>query len=488
MRNVVERAERPTVPGGRSARAGAASSVRAAALAIIIATGTSTGSAQGLKPPPVNMPRPNPVGAPPTGVTLSTAAPSVIPLDWVVAVVGDQPITFSEVVERINTMRASGQSIPTDSAELTAFEKDIVGRMVDEELLVQQAKLQKVDVDDKEIAASVDQRIGQIRSKFGSDQEYKAELKKAGFGSPEEYRRYVLDQQRRELQQQRLFQKLKDDGKLPLAPVSEKDVTQYFEENKEKVPRVPATVTFRQIVVATKPTPAADSAAFVKAESLYAEVKKFNNFEQVAKRESMDPDSKAEGGDLGWLRRGTTVPEFDRVIFSIPPGVVTPPFHSTYGYHIVKVDRAEPAEVKVRQILIRPQVDSVDVERARAEAEQVAEQWRAGVSYDSLVAKHHDAAEVTSNPEPFPRAELPQSYQTAFDGRKAEEIIPPFRIEDSRRQISKFVVSQLTTVKDEHAASIADFREQIRSQLAQEGAIRRYLDQLRKQTYVAVKL
>jgi len=152
MRNVVERAARPTVPGGRSARAGAASAVRAAALAIIIATGTSTGSAQRLKPPPVNMPRPNPVGAPPTGVTLSTAAPSVIPLDWVVAVVGDQPITFSEVVERINTMRASGQSIPTDSAELTAFEKDIVGRMVDEELLVQQAKLQKVDVDDKEIA------------------------------------------------------------------------------------------------------------------------------------------------------------------------------------------------------------------------------------------------------------------------------------------------------------------------------------------------
>ena len=63
----------------------------------------------------------------------------------------------------------------------------------------------------------------------------------------------------------------------------------------------------------------------------------------------------------------------------------------------------------------------------------------------------------------------------------------PFEIEDKSRSVPKFFILQLTAVSEEREPSISDYRERIREQLAQEKGVRRYLDNLRKQTYVAIR-
>ncbi|HSU94255.1 MAG TPA: peptidylprolyl isomerase [Gemmatimonadaceae bacterium] len=410
------------------------------------------------------------------------------PVDGVVAVVGTTPILRSDVEERLAQARAAGQKMPTDSASQQAMLRSILDAIIDEELLVQKAKEEKVEVSDNDVNADVDKRMQTIRTRFTTEKEFRDELKKSGFGTVDEFRRWLMDQSRRSQLQQKLFEKLRSDGKITPAAVSNAEVDEFFSKNSSQLQKLPATVTLRQIVVAPKPTPHQDSVAFAKAESLYVEISKGGDFEQIAKRESMDPSTKELGGDLGWRRRGDFVPEFDRVYFALRPGVVSPPIKTVFGYHLIRVDRVQPAEVKGRHILIRPAIDSADIAAARAEAADVAKQWRAGVPFDTLRVKHHDPSEESSIPQPFPQSQLPQEYQTAIAGHKANDILDPFVIQDKTRGTPKFFVVQITSIAGEHEPTVADWRDKIRDQLAEEKAIRRYLDGLRKESYVSVRL
>ena len=416
------------------------------------------------------------------------AAASRLSVDRIVAVVGSQPILWSKVAEQLNLMRAQGDTLPSDSAAQGRLARQILNRLVDEELLIQLAKRDSVEVPDADLNSGVEQQMKRVRDQFPSEDSLRVALQAAGFGSPEEYRRWLVDQQRRAAIQQRLFERLRAEGKIVPLPVSEKEVTDYFERNRSRLPRAPATVTFRQIVVAPKASPAAKAAALAKAESLRVEIEKGGDFEQVAKRESMDPGTKETGGDLGWRRRGQFVPEFERVAFALRPGRLSPVVETTFGYHLIRVDRVQPAEVKVRHILIRPAIDSADIAAARREAQSVAERWRAGASFDSLVTRHHDPSEEKTIPQPFPRSQLPEAYQAAFKGKAAKVITDPFEIQDKARNLPKFVVAQLTSVTEEHDPSVEEWRTQIRQQLAQERGMRRFLDNLRASTFVSVRL
>ena len=147
----------------------------------------------------------------------------------------------------------------------------------------------------------------------------------------------------------------------------------------------------------------------------------------------------------------------------------------------------QSAEVKARHILIAPVIDSADVARAKVEADTVAAQWTRGVAYDSLVAKHHDATEEKGVLQPFNRDSLPASYQAALAGAKAGTITAPFQLANPRGQ-PKYAVLQVVTATDAGEYNPAEIREQIRAQLADERSIRALLDDLRKQTYVSVRM
>ncbi|MDO8501086.1 MAG: peptidylprolyl isomerase [Gemmatimonadaceae bacterium] len=423
--------------------------------------------------------------APSPGRGASAPLPASIPVDRVVAVVGNQVILWSDVMNSINQQRASGLQLPPDSAGQAALAREALNALVDEEILVQKAHLLKIDVTPDEVNRSVDDQAKRVRGQFQTEDEYKAELKSAGFGTPEEYRRTLYEQFYRRALQQRAFEELR---KTAVARnVSDAEIQEAFEKNKASLQAAPATVTFRQVVVAPKPSAEAKNQAKAKADSLLVEIRKGGDFEQIAKRESMDPASKPQGGDLGWNRRGAMVPQFERVMFSLSPGQISPVVETVFGYHIIRVDRVQAAEVKARHILISPVIDSADIAAARSEAETVAAQLRAGAAFDSIIAKHHDPAEEKGILQPFVRDSLPVSYSAAIAGKKAGDVAGPFELA-SPRGGSKWAVVQLVTVNEAGEYDEAEVKERIRSQLVAERATRTLLDQLRRQTYVALRL
>jgi len=412
--------------------------------------------------------------------------PPALPIDRVVAIVGDQPLLWTDVVTTINQRRAQGLTVPTDSAGQAVLAHSVLNDLVDEEILVQKAREMKLEVTDAENTSAADRQIKTIRAQFKSDDEYRTELRNAGLGTAEEYRKALIEQYRRQNLQQKAFAELRKRAKP--VNVTDDEVTAAFEQSRTELQKRPATVTFRQIIVAPHASPAAKAKAKARADSLLVEIRKGGDFEQIAKRESMDPGTKALGGDLGWNRRGSgLVPQFEAMMFALRPGEVSPVIETSFGYHIIRVDRVQSAEVKARHILIAPVIDSADVAAAKAEADSVAVQWRHGVSYDSLVAKHHDPTEEKGVLQPFNRDSLPASYQEALAGAKAGAITDPFQLANPRGQ-PKFAVLQVVTATDAGEYNASEIREQIRAQLADERSIRQLLDDLRKQTYVSLRM
>ena len=407
-------------------------------------------------------------------------------VDRVIAVVGNRPVLASQVDEEIFSRQSQGARIPTDPEGLKAVRREIVSSIIDEELLLQQAQRDTaITVTDEEIASGVEEQVRKVRSNFTSEVDYTTELKKAGFQTPEEYRRWLTDQQRRAAFQNRLVEKLRGEGRLkPIAP-TEKEMKQFFEEQKGSLGSRPATLSFRQIVVTPAPTQPAKLRTKAKADSIVLELRRGADFATAARRFSEDPGSKEQGGSLNWFRRGVMVREFERVAFALKPGVVSDPVESPFGYHIIQVERVQPGEVQARHILLVPEIDSARVARTRILADSVRSALLAGASFDSLQRLYHDRS-ADREAENVPVTKLPENYAKAIGEAGRDSVLPVFTMPGSGSR-EQFVILQVTDRRPEGEIKYEDVKDRIRQQLGEQLAIRRYLDGLRRSTYVEIR-
>ena len=407
-------------------------------------------------------------------------------VDHVVAVVGNRPVLASQVDEELFSRQAQGVKLPETQEGLDAARRQIISSIIDEELLVQQAlRDTSITVTDQEIADGVEQQVRKVRENFQSELDYKEELRKAGFQTPEEYRRWLSDQQRRAALQNRLIDKLRTEGKLKTVAPTEQEMKEYFETQKGSLGHRPATLSFRQIAITPKPSPEAKARTRAQADSIVMALRRGADFATAAKRFSQDPGSRDQGGSLNWFRRGVMVPEFERVAFSLKPGVVSDPVESPFGYHIIQVERVQPAEVQARHILLTPAVDSANVDSARAKAEMIRSRLGAGASFDSLQRIYHDQS-VEREAENVPVDKLPEAYSKFLAEADSGAVLPVFSIPGAGGR-DQFVVVQVTGRRPEGDIRYEDVKDRIRQQLGQELAIRRYIDRLRQGTYVEVR-
>jgi peptidyl-prolyl cis-trans isomerase SurA len=390
------------------------------------------------------------------------------------------------VDEEIFSRQSQGVKIPDNPDGIRQVRQQIVSSIIDEELLVQQAQRDTgITVTDEEVASGVEEQIRKVRSNFSSEVDYTSELRKAGFQTPEEYRRWLTDQQRRAALQNRLIEKLRNEGKLKPVPPTEKEMRQFFDDQKSTLGTRPATVSFRQIVITPAPTPSAKARTKARADSIVLELRQGADFATAARRFSEDPGSKEQGGSLNWFRRGVMVPEFERVAFALKPGVVSDPVESPFGYHIIQVERIQPGEVQARHILLVPDIDSANVDSARTLADSVRAALASGASFDSLQRLYHDRSAERQG-ENVPVTKLPESYARAIGEAERGTVLPVFTMAGSGGR-DQYVVLEVTERRPEGAIRYEDVRDRIRDQLGQQLAIRRYLDRLRSATYVEIR-
>src|SRR5205823_14279445 len=103
-----------------------------------------------------------------------------------------------------------------------------------------------------EVQDAVEQTVQNVRKQFASIPEFQTQLRAAGFVSEEEWRRWLADQQRRAILQQRLIEGLKQRGKLkPISP-TDAEMREFWESSRAQQPTRPGAISFRQIGIAPK--------------------------------------------------------------------------------------------------------------------------------------------------------------------------------------------------------------------------------------------
>src|SRR5262249_53539748 len=111
--------------------------------------------------------------------------------------------------------------------------------------------------------------------------------------------------------------------------------------------RMPERVHIRHILIKTEgKSDSEKKAALAKAEGILKQLQGGADFADLAKKNSDDPGSKEKGGDLDFVVHGQTVPEFDKMAFSLPVKQISPIVTTQYGYHILQVLEKQPARVQ----------------------------------------------------------------------------------------------------------------------------------------------
>lgn len=121
--------------------------------------------------------------------------------------------------------------------------------------------------------------------------------------------------------------------------ISDQDLKEYYNKNKEKYKEPEGRrVKHILIYIPKDANQATKEEGLKKANDIRNELLKGAKFEELAKKYSDDVVSKEKGGDLGIIRKGQTISEFEKEVFNLKPGEISKPIESPYGYHIVKVE------------------------------------------------------------------------------------------------------------------------------------------------------
>ena len=101
-----------------------------------------------------------------------------------------------------------------------------------------------------------------------------------------------------------------------------------------------------------------DKDSEARINQVYKKIDNGEDFAELAKEYSDDPGSAVSGGDLGWVNPGDMVPAFDRIMGEIEPGIVSKPFKSQFGWHILQVQERKETDLgeqvqrnQIRQML-----------------------------------------------------------------------------------------------------------------------------------------
>jgi peptidyl-prolyl cis-trans isomerase D len=134
--------------------------------------------------------------------------------------------------------------------------------------------------------------------------------------------------------------------------ITQDDLRKYYDDHRDQY-RTPEQVKVSHILIKT-PLPGPDgkvdekgvAEAQHRAEDLLKQLKAGAKLEDLATKYSEDPGSAKQGGSLGWIGKGQTVPEFEKAAFSLPKGQISDLVKSSYGFHIIRVDDKQDAHMK----------------------------------------------------------------------------------------------------------------------------------------------
>ena len=280
-------------------------------------------------------------------------------IDKVVGIVGDKIVLKSDVEVQYQQYAAQTKtSLPSD------FRCQLLDQLLVQNLMLGQAELDSVTVSEDDVDAELDKRIRYFINQVGSQEKLEEFYKKSVVEIKEEFRDDVRDQLVAQKMQSQITKNVK---------VTPGEVQEFFNSiPADSLPYYNAEVEVGQIVLYAKPSQKAKDEARDQLEKIRQEILDGDDFKLKAILYSDDPGSAKQGGELPeFTRNDPFAPEFIREAFRLEPGEISEPFETEFGFHILQVMDRKGERVKVRHILIQPDIKAADLDRTEEKVDSI---------------------------------------------------------------------------------------------------------------------
>ena len=252
------------------------------------------------------------------------------------ALVGEERITVDQLQEVVDRGLADPQAEQTLGQDRSVFQRQVLSRLVNREVLQEAAAREGVTVDD----GDVDAQLQDFAAQAGGEQALEEQAAQNGI-SPEDLQPFLRDV----VLEQALGDALTEDEDVP-----QEQLESLYQENIGQYDRVRS----RHILVEDE----------AQARSVLAQVREDpSRFEELAAELSIDTSNKDRGGDLGLQGKGQFVPEFEALLFSAEPGTYDV-VRTQFGWHVVHVQERETTSLEQAT----PELRRAALQEQRAEA------------------------------------------------------------------------------------------------------------------------
>ncbi|MCQ2181359.1 MAG: peptidylprolyl isomerase [Bacteroidales bacterium] len=410
-------------------------------------------------------------------------------IDKTVAVIGSEAITISDLEQEVQTMRASGMSSDRN------IRCEIMEQLLEAKLYLMQARLDSLKINHDMVESQLSQRLDQIRTQLGGDENVEIYFNKPIFKLRQEWRQQFEDMSLIQQEQQEIAKNIPD--------VTPYDVKKYVDTvDVSSLPVVPVKYKMSHICV----YPDREAAAMAVKERLLDLRERIINgekFATLARLYSEDPGSSRKGGELGMASRSIFWPSFSDAAMALKPGVISQIVETPDGFHIIEVLEKKGDMFNARHILIKPKYTSADREKAFARLDSLRSLIvdSTDVTFDMAARFYSEdlptrtnggqMADVNTGSAYFEIDQLkPQDYKAIQDLAEGE-ISQPIESLDNEGRDGNLVykIVRLDKVVPAHTATIeTDYTELLNNvqQMKQNQAIADFIDNKIKETYIVI--
>lgn len=265
-------------------------------------------------------------------------------LDKIVAVVDNEIILQSELDFQVGIFASQRQIDPSTPG----LKEQLLNTMIEEKLIYAQADLDSITITEDEINQRIDYQINSFVQQYGSI----ANIEKIYGMSIDRIKRELRDEVRKSLMSQRLQEK--NFGRVQ---ASRREVEEFFDVYKDSIGIIPEKLTIYHIFQNPKASAKLKQKFYDKAVSLLDSIKAGADFSELAKNYSDDPGSAAQGGDLGFVKKGVFYPEFEEAAFKLNINEISTVIESPVGFHIIQLMEKRGESIHTRHILVKIKAD-----------------------------------------------------------------------------------------------------------------------------------
>lgn len=300
-------------------------------------------------------------------------------VDRIIAVVGQNMVLESDIESQYLQAKMQG-SIEGASRTVKC---QILESMLLQNVMLNQAELDSVQVSDSEVEQSLDQRLHYFISQFGSQEKLEEYYGKTLLEIKEEFRSLVKNNM--------LVQKVQENITKNVF-VTPSDVKVFYRQMPaDSVPLISAKVEMRQIVKIPPVSLEQKVILKEKLRDLRRRVMEGENFATLAILYSEDQGSAAKGGEIGFFGRGELYPEYEAVAFKLKEGEVSEVIESKAGFHIIQLIERKGDYINTRHILLMAKPSPIDLENARASLDSLLTKIRSGeITFEAAAEKYSD--------------------------------------------------------------------------------------------------